>query len=322
MHACPLEETLGQRGYAEIQAARGLQSRCVMRNAIAFVLVSSLLACSGPGYAGAPDSFSDPIPPRDETHPPRSDHAPPTVDAAPVTPPPATPPPPVTCRIGTQAFSGANEQLTIGSRVFGFGADGVPASTNGQDLVAIARYAAGPCRGNTTGQCSFETRTFATIDGREVESITSNGRYWNFAGDIAYTDNGSDLTAVRRYAAGPCAGKTTCAFETRTFRGKTEAITAYGRIWNFEGETPWSINGTALETIPRYASGPCAGAAAGACRFDTRTFGVESGQAVEIVTARGLMWRWHSLGADDGQPLPGNPISLSSIPRYAPACAP
>src|SRR4051794_30777190 len=39
------------------------------------------------------------------------------------------------------------------------------------------------------------------------------------AADTATPDSGSDLTSVRRYAAGPCAGRAagSCTFDTRTF---------------------------------------------------------------------------------------------------------
>jgi hypothetical protein len=147
-------------------------------------------------------------------------------------------------------------------------------SGNGATLDSVARYASGPCTGQPAGMCTFDTRTFVVLPGSSdlVESITANGAYWNFditTGSSPYPENGSVLDSVSWLATGPCAGRPagTCQLDTRAF-GTTpssgsdviESDTAYGRYWNFDtttGSTPLAGNGSTLESVPRYASGPC-----------------------------------------------------------------
>jgi arylsulfatase A-like enzyme len=181
-------------------------------------------------------------------------------------------------------------------------------SGNGNDLTSVARYANGPCLGKPAGSCTFDTRTFNTalVNGvnTQIESITAYGKYWNFDTNTGqqpagWSGNGNDLTSVARYANGSCLGKPagSCKFDTRTYfntvvngvNARVEAITAYGKYWNFDtstGQQPagWSGNGSYLTTVPRYANGPCFGKAADACVFDTRTFTIVGGQYLESIT--------------------------------------
>jgi len=69
-----------------------------------------------------------------------------------------------------------------------------------------------------------------------------------------------------------------------------------------------------LTTVPRYvdAGGPCAGKAAGTCRFDTVALGDTAGHKVETVTHSGRRWSF----TDDVIDL-ANGESLTSIANYA-----
>ena len=121
------------------------------------------------------------------------------------------------------------------------------AQTQSNDLTSIPRYADGPCKGQSPGNCKFDSRTVATVDGRLIESITAYGKYWNFDFNNNYQPvigNGSDLNSVSRYANGPCQGKAagSCNFDSRTIATidgrRIESITAYGKFWNFD-EKDW-----------------------------------------------------------------------------------
>lgn len=143
--------------------------------------------------------------------------------------------------------------------------------SNGSSLDAVDRYASGPCQAQPAGACVFDTRELIeTADGR-VESITANGRYWNFGIDAWEENDGSMLVDVDRYAAGPCTVARDCLFDTRTMilvpdgaaDVAVESIVAGGRYYNYDvadGSSPWASNGSLLSSVPRYAAGPCADA--------------------------------------------------------------
>ena len=77
--------------------------------------------------------------------------------------------------------------------------------------------------------------------------------------------------------------------------------------------------GDNLDSITRYATGPCAGKAAGACTFDTRTFVVLGADYVESITAYGRFWNFPQ-GSDTA--LEGDAGgSLEDVSRYAAICA-
>jgi hypothetical protein len=167
----------------------------------------------------------------------------------------------------------------------------------------ICAVSASPCR--------FDTYAFERlVDGTLVESITADGRYWNFdAAGNAWSGNGSDLRTVPRFATGPCLQavqtNSLCRFESRTFGrlGKdspvwVESITADGKGYNFDANgVPFESNGFDLKVIARFAQGPCANyAAATPCRFAARTFyelavPVQDGVAwLEWILVNGRIW--------------------------------
>ena len=228
------------------------------------------------------------------------------------------------------AFLPLTESLTAYGRYWNFdvASDYKPWPDNGSDLTSVPRFVNGPCKGWGTGQCAFQTRTFAIFDGHLVESISAYGKYYNFDatdGYKAWPDNGSDLTTVPRYAAGPCKGRAAgqCVFDTRTFvtlAGKlTESITAHGKAYNFDaspgaGYKPWPDNGRDLTGVPRFAAGPCKGRSAGQCVFETRTFGTFDGHLVESITAYG---KYYNFDADDGyKPWPDNGSEATGVARF------
>jgi hypothetical protein len=180
------------------------------------------------------------------------------------------------------------ESITAYGRYWNFDIDNnyAPWPSNGSDLTSVPRYANGPCQGQTPGNCKFKARTFFMDSNlHRIEYITAYGRYWQFDADNGsqpLPGNGSDLTTVPRYATtgGPCVGKTpgTCKFDTLAVIvvnfHRTESITAYGRYWNFDMDNnyaPWPSNGSDLNSVNRYANGPCQGRAPYTCEFRTRT---------------------------------------------------
>jgi len=191
-------------------------------------------------------------------------------------------------------------------------------------LEGIARYANGPCAYATTSKyCLIDSATTLDYPGfGYLESVTAYGRYWNFdANGNGLAGNGSLLSSVARYAAGPCAyasSSTNCVFDTRNlidapeWGGLYESITAYGRYWIFDAA------GTMIETQPltnvaRYASGPCAYRPAGAlCTFDARDLQHVPGVGMrETVIAYGRYFEWDA----NGVPTANNNLPLTSIAR-------
>jgi GH25 family lysozyme M1 (1,4-beta-N-acetylmuramidase) len=218
------------------------------------------------------------------------------------------------------------ESITAYGRAWNFDANGNPwRPGNGLVLNDVPRYATGPCAAAPYGQCVFDSRTFVNLNGQWVESISAYGKFWNFdlQGNPWGTSNGSSLHSVARYAAGPCAGVPDgqCKFDTRTFvalNGQlVESISAYGKFWNFDANgNPWGTsNGANLQSVARYAAGPCAGIPDGQCTFESRTFVVLNGEMVESISAYGQYWNYRL----DGSPYPDAPHfsgPLSSVVRY------
>ena len=77
----------------------------------------------------------------------------------------------------------------------------------------MPRYAAGPCQGRLAGTCKFDTRSIISmvVNGvsTQIETITAYGKFFNYdtatgQQPLGWPPNGSDLTSVARYAAGPC----------------------------------------------------------------------------------------------------------------------
>ncbi len=206
-----------------------------------------------------------------------------------------------------------------------------PAAENGSQLTQLARYATGPCAGHEGATCTLDSQAVFLFNGsaseRLTESVTAYGKFWNFDVANGYTPllgNGMTLDSLGRYASGPCTGQAAgaCLFDTRAvfvFSGRrTESITAYGKFWNFDvatDYTPLAGNGSYLETVPRYASGPCAGQGAGACVFDTRTVFSFNGRMVESITAYGKFWNF-DIDTNYG-PMAGNGSNLETVARFA-----
>jgi len=189
-----------------------------------------------------------------------------------------------------------------------------------------------PCAGKTAGQCVFDTRLQVDVNGKSIESITAYGKFynWDMSADrkyyVGWPSNGSDLTSVTRYVAGPCSGKTagTCKFDSRAYFTMSdgsivESITAYGKAynWNISSDwktyTPWPNNGFDLTGVSFYSAGPCSGRSAGTCTFDTRTQVKINGQLIDSVTAYGKGYNWYP----DLSPWPNNGFDLTTVTRYA-----
>ncbi len=135
--------------------------------------------------------------------------------------------------------------------------NGNPIAGNGNDLEQVVRYDDGPCDGQPSGACVFDSRTifYDSYDrtGDKWESITADGAYWNFKNGVAQSGNGNDLTSVPRYMAfvqdgvwrfGPCYQESTgeCEFDARSVVYDSnddlfEHIIAYNHYWEY-------VNGT------------------------------------------------------------------------------
>ena len=237
---------------------------------------------------------------------------------------------PNACGGTTDCGACADQELIVArGRYWSFDNDAAaaPGADNGAFLEQIPRYASGPCVGRAAGSCAFDTEVVFSFNGRWTESVTAYGGFWNFDIDDHYapiTGNGLNLETVARYASGPCAGQPagTCRFETRieafidNFNNgrQTESITAYGKFWNFDSDAPLAGSGQNLETVPRFASGPCAGQAPGTCAFDTRSIFVFEGRQIESITAYGRFWNFDV--DPDYSPLLGNGSKLETVPRF------
>jgi Domain of unknown function (DUF4214) len=183
-------------------------------------------------------------------------------------------------------------------------------------------YTQGPCDDIGSAACTFDTRSLSRMsDGTFVESITANGKAWNYdVNGKPWAGNGTDLRNVARFASGPCslapAGQP-CKFDSRTLVnypgiGWLESITAYGHFWNFDANgSSVAGNGGDLMSVSRFANGPCM-VASGSCTFDTRVLGpLVDGTFIESITAYG---RYYNFDVN------GNPVGsgdLRSVGRYA-----
>ncbi len=166
--------------------------------------------------------------------------------------------------------------------------------------------------------CTFDTRVIAPFNGKNYESLTTKGKYWIFDGDTLIESN--DLTSVARYTAnGPCTGKApgTCRFDTLTFSSplqgapSVETVTAYGKYWRFDGNTPLPpIGGAPVESIVRYASGPCVGQPANGCRLDVSLFFDFQGSPHEVISVGNRYWIYQGNSVVVSAPL-------SFVPRFA-----
>lgn len=120
---------------------------------------------------------------------------------------------------------------------------------------------------------------------KQVESITTTGRYWNFWEQGSNSYYSDYLSSVPNYQM-ICGFSSTCKFDTRTIVGdivEIESITAYGSYWNFDVNTGALIGSGSLNSIPRYENYICSGRVP--CTFDTRTFKTEMAPSGAYKTA-------------------------------------
>jgi hypothetical protein len=171
------------------------------------------------------------------------------------------------------------------------------------------------------GTCPVETHSTLRVDGRLIETFTSNGQLFNFeTTGAAWPNNGAMLSTVAHYASGPCASAgAACRFDTRAFvnyGGQVlEYITAYGKNWTFNNGVATDV-GSDLATNPRYAEA-CGGRQP--CTFDTRTFVVQDNVYIESITAYGRIFEltFGSAGTGGEYPTARNGQDLTSVSYYA-----
>lgn len=210
-----------------------------------------------------------------------------------------------------------------------------PTETTGPGESTSSDESTGP--GETTGdvadiECRFESRTvFINAAGQTVESIIAYGRRFDFVGEDLdpEPENGEDVASWPHYAQGPCAEVALgeCQIDTRVVAlldgAWVESITATGRYWNFTLDpqtgtaSPWPSNGASLDTVERYASGPCADQPAEQCVFDSRLFLVDGDTIIESITAAGRYWNFETDAEGTTTAFPDNGSQLSSVERYA-----
>ena len=167
----------------------------------------------------------------------------------------------------------------------------------------------------TTPECKFDTRTFVTLGGILVESITGYGRYWLIGVNNSYKESGYlNRPSQARYQS-ICAGKPVCTLDTRMFSdspsGPQENITAYDKYYNYSSTGSLASSGT-LRSVTRYNSHICSLASSG-CVFDTRA--LRANGAVEAITAYG---RYFDYQWSNGAFIASG--TLASVPRYQQIC--
>ncbi|WP_295939818.1 S8 family serine peptidase [uncultured Xanthomonas sp.] len=149
------------------------------------------------------------------------------------------------------------ESITAYGRYWNFDANGQPFGPQGGALHDVPRYAAanGPCYQKTQrNPCVFDTRSLVVFPewGGLVESVNAYGQYWMWDANGNLLASGP-LQSVARYQQicnyGPAG--TPCKFDTRELKNnRHEVITAYGRYFEFNGET--LIQNTALTDMARF----------------------------------------------------------------------
>ncbi|WP_440985967.1 S8 family serine peptidase [Xanthomonas sontii] len=149
------------------------------------------------------------------------------------------------------------ESITAYGRYWNFDANGQPFGPQGGQLHEVPRYAAanGPCyQKNQNDPCVFDTRSLVVFPewGGLVESVNAYGQYWMWDANGNLLASGP-LQSVARYQQicnyGPAG--TPCKFDTRELKSnRHEVITAYGRYFEFNGET--LIQNTALTDMARF----------------------------------------------------------------------
>lgn len=144
------------------------------------------------------------------------------------------------CRFDTHTFGRLDGRLyefvSANGRNWIFDDTGATVDS-GSRIASLDRYR-DACSGN--GECHFETRAFIEVDDRVVETVTVNGRLYQYYRDGSrFSSNGTDLTAIPRYAVGPCAGRAagSCKLDSRTYgvyeNQLVEVVSLGGSIWRW-----------------------------------------------------------------------------------------
>lgn len=184
----------------------------------------------------------------------------------------------------------------------------------------------GPCGAGMTRSCVIDAiGQYRKSDGSLIESVLAYGQVWTFDQYGQAAGPARDLRSRPHYASGPCAyapAGADCVIDSATTLdypgfGTMDSVTAYGRYWNFDGAgNGLGGNGSSLRSVPRYANGPCAYAAANVdCRFDTRVLidAPQWGGLIESISAYGRFWNFDAAG----NPLAGSGSDVRTVARYA-----
>lgn len=166
---------------------------------------------------------------------------------------------------------------------------------------------------------------------QQVETITANGKYWNYPNGSYLTPLSASLSSVPRYSS-ICNGAENCKLDTYTFWGdnttfEVESITANGFDWNFNAINLSLIAAGSLNSVSRYDAYICTGRTP--CTFDTRTFKTnlvknafgdgpnytDGTSVIEAITAYGSYWEFDPYG---NLIASGN---LNAVPKYNPICS-
>ncbi len=197
------------------------------------------------------------------------------------------------------------------------------------------KFAKGICAGATP--CVLDTRVIHFEGNEKLESTTAYGKsfLWSFAADGSPKPKPGFpqlLTAAPAFASGPCAGRgDACKLDTRSIESvggvKVETVTAYGRLHRFsvigDARTPLTPTNVTLETVARYAAGPCRGQKVAACMFDTQTIYTDfDGVKSEEITAQGRLWVFRFATTDGVPTTTVEGAALATIPRLSGPCKP
>jgi hypothetical protein len=181
-----------------------------------------------------------------------------------------------TCRFDTRTTFSLEgdviESITVGNRLWNYDQNGElwgGTKPEGTPLTDIPQYAEGPCNGKT--DCYFDTRAIKEVNGQRIETITIGSTYWEYDENAnpyqGTTAQGKDITSIPWYAEGPCANRSECYFDSRTFfsdgEDLIETITVGNTLWNFDSQgNPWGadeLEPIELSSISHYQTGPCSG---------------------------------------------------------------
>lgn len=163
------------------------------------------------------------------------------------------------CTLDTRMFSdspgGPQENITAFDKYYNYSMTGAHVSSG--TLRSVSRYNQHICSLVASG-CVFDTRALRANGA--IETITAYGRYFDFRwSNGAFIASGA-LASVPRYRQ-ICnhkpANQAHCTFDTRTYVQipnfpYMESITAYGRFWNFDGNTGALLDSGLLADVGKY----------------------------------------------------------------------